>query len=181
MVAVLRNISLFRHVPAPDVLVWGVLVWAALVAWPCGAAELEIADRVVVHKSARQMLLLKEDRVLRRMAISLGLLPDGDKKAEGDFRTPEGIYRLEKRNAASDFFLSIQVSYPNPDDINESMALGVDPGGQIMIHGQPNNPKHSPTYYQQTDWTDGCIAVSNADMVDVWLMTSAGTPVEIVP
>lgn len=181
MVAVLRNIRLFRHVLTLDILVWGIVVCGALVAWPSGAAEVEIADRVVVQKAARQMLLLKDDRVLRKMAISLGLLPEGDKKAEGDFRTPEGVYRLEKRNAASDFFLSIQISYPNPDDISESMALGVDPGGQIMIHGLPNNLKHSPTYYRQTDWTDGCIAVSNADMVDFWLMTSAGTPVEIVP
>lgn len=173
---VLKYFSWFR-----PLLVLVTLVPGVFAGRPCVAADIEIADRIVVQKSARQMLLIKDDRVLRRMSISLGLLPEGDKKAEGDFRTPEGAYRLEKRNPASDFFLSIQVSYPNTEDVSEARALGVDPGGQIMIHGQPNNPKHSPSYYRQTDWTDGCIAVSNADMVDVWLMTSAGTPVEIVP
>jgi murein L,D-transpeptidase YafK len=127
------------------------------------------------------LLLMKNNEVLRNMKISLGLLPQGDKKAEGDFRTPEGSYRLIKRNPDSDYFLSVQISYPDEQDIRESNALGVAPGGQIMIHGQPNHPKHDSAYYRQTDWTDGCIAVSNADMVDIWLMTSINTPVIISP
>lgn len=140
-----------------------------------------MADRVVIRKADRKLLLMKDDDVLRTINVALGLLPEGDKKAEGDFHTPEGSYKLIKRNPASEFFLSIQISYPNDEDIHEARALGVDPGGQIMIHGQPNNPKHDVAYYQQTDWTNGCIAVSNADMVDIWLMTSANTPVEISP
>jgi len=157
------------------------LVTGCLFAISCGAAEFDMADRVVIRKADRQLLLMKDGSVLRTMSIALGLLPKGDKKAEGDFRTPEGSYTLNKRNPASDYFLSIQISYPDAEDIRESRLLGIDPGGQIMIHGQPNNPKYSQTYYQQNDWTNGCIAVSNADMVDIWLMTSADTPIEISP
>jgi murein L,D-transpeptidase YafK len=152
-----------------------------LVAVACSAAEFDMADRVVIRKAERTLLLMKDGSVLRTMNVALGLLPNGDKKAEGDFHTPEGSYKLIKRNPASEFFLSIQISYPNDEDIREARALGVDPGGQIMIHGQPNNPKHELAYYRQTDWTNGCIAVSNADMVDIWLMTSADTPVVISP
>lgn len=140
-----------------------------------------MADQVVIRKAERKLLLMKDGNVLRSMDISLGLLPLGDKKEEGDFHTPEGSYKLIKRNPASEFFLSIQISYPNDEDIREARVLGVDPGGQIMIHGQPNNPRHGIDYYRRTDWTNGCIAVSNADMVDIWLMTSADTPVIISP
>jgi len=147
----------------------------------CGATEFDLADQVVIRKADRKLLLMKNGSVLRTMNVALGLLPNGDKKAEGDFRTPEGSYKLIKRNPASEFFLSIQISYPNDEDIRQARALGVDPGGEIMIHGQPNNPKHDVAYYQQIDWTNGCIAVSNADMVDIWLMTSTDTPIEISP
>ncbi len=157
------------------------LIVGCLFAMSCGAGEFDMADRVIIRKADRTLLLMKNDSVLRTMNIALGLLPKGDKKAEGDFRTPEGSYKLSKRNPASDFFLSIQISYPDAEDIRESRKLGIDPGGQIMIHGQPNNPKYGQAYYQQNDWTNGCIAVSNADMVDIWLMTSTDTPIEISP
>jgi len=157
------------------------LLVGCLFAASCAAADFDMADRVVIKKADRKLLLMKDNNVLRTINVVLGLLPKGDKKAEGDFRTPEGSYMLSKRNPASDFFLSIQISYPNAEDIREARVLGVDPGGQIMIHGQPNTPKHGEAYYQQTDWTDGCIAVSNADMIDIWLMTSADTPIDISP
>ena len=110
-----------------------------------------------------------------------GKCPTGPKQREGDFRTPEGKYRLDARNANSDFFLSIHVSYPDESDRARARAQGVDPGGQIMIHGWPNEPKYDLRRYQSTDWTDGCIAVSNSDMVDIWLMTRESTPIEIRP
>jgi len=147
----------------------------------CAAAEFDLADRVIIKKADRKLLLMKDNNVLRTMNVALGLLPKGDKKVEGDFRTPEGSYTLSKRNPASDFFLSIQISYPNAEDAREARVQGLDPGGQIMIHGQPNVPKHGEAYYQLTDWTDGCIAVSNADMIDIWLMTTADTPIVISP
>lgn len=159
----------------------GCLLAGCLLTLVCEASEYEVADQVVISKSERKLLLLKDGDVLRTMDIALGLLPEGDKKTEGDFHTPEGSYMLTKRNPASEYFLSIQISYPNEEDLREAREQGVDPGGQIMIHGQPNNPRHSPAYYRTTDWTNGCIAVSNADMVDIWLMTSKNTPVVISP
>jgi murein L,D-transpeptidase YafK len=108
-------------------------------------------------------------------------LPTGAKRREGDFRTPEGHYVLEGRKADSDYFLAIQVSYPNAADRELARKQRVDPGGQIMIHGLPNSPRYEPGHYQGTDWTDGCIAVSDADMVDIWLMTRESTPIEIRP
>ncbi|NIW25340.1 MAG: L,D-transpeptidase family protein [Gammaproteobacteria bacterium] len=141
----------------------------------------EKADSLLIVKSERKLYLLKEGEVLRDFDIALGLMPEGPKEREGDFRTPEGLYYLDARNPNSDYFLSLHISYPNGRDIARARAQGVDPGGQIMIHGQPNEPKYSESRYESWDWTDGCIAVSNSDMVDIWLMTEEGTPIEIRP
>lgn len=138
------------------------------------------ATRVVVHKSARRLDLMRGEEVLRSFRVSLGLMPSGHKEREGDFRTPEGRYYLTRRNPRSDFFLSIQVSYPNDRDIRNAKSNGWEPGGAIMIHGLPNRLKRDPDYYER-DWTDGCIAVSNADMVEIWLLTHNNTPIDILP
>lgn len=139
------------------------------------------ADSVLVVKSERKLYLLKAGRVLREFDVALGLAPSGHKSREGDFRTPEGRYLLDARNANSDYFLSIHVSYPNEADRAHARKAGVDPGGAIMIHGLPNEPRYDLKRYESTDWTDGCIAVSNADMIDIWLMTRDSTPIEIRP
>ena len=141
----------------------------------------EKADSLLIVKSERKLYLLKRGEVLRDFDIALGLMPEGHKQREGDFRTPEGVYYLAGRNPNSDYFLSVQISYPNSQDIERARADEVDPGGEIMIHGQPNEPKYSESRYEEWDWTDGCIAVSNSDMVDIWLMTEEGTPIEIRP
>jgi murein L,D-transpeptidase YafK len=148
---------------------------------PEGVGAPDQADYVLVDKSDRKLTLFRAGRVLREFDVSLGLVPNGPKQREGDFRTPEGKYMLDMRNANSDFFLSIHVSYPNEADRARARAQGVDPGGQIMIHGLPNEPKYDLRRYEDTDWTDGCIAVSNSDMVDIWLMTRESTPIEIRP
>jgi murein L,D-transpeptidase YafK len=157
--------------------------WAAivLICLPAEAGDFPLADLVIVEKANRQLFLLKEGEILRTFRIALGMAPVGDKEAEGDFRTPEGRYRLDARNPNSEFFLSIHVSYPNSDDVREARARGVDPGGSIMIHGQPNAPTRSETYYRTQDWTNGCVAVANSDMIDIWLMTGVDTPIEIRP
>ena len=139
------------------------------------------ADRVVVYKGDRKMLLLSGDSILRTYKISLGLNPVGHKERAGDFRTPEGRYRLSRRNPRSDFFLSIQVSYPNEADVKHARRNGWDSGGSIMIHGLPNQLKHSPGYYARSDWTDGCIAVTNSDMLEIWLLVADNAPIEILP
>ena len=142
---------------------------------------IEQADRVVVVKSERKLYLMKEGRPLKEMDVALGLAPLGHKIRSGDSRTPEGIYTLDVRNPDSDFFLSMHVSYPNEADMDRAAELGVDPGGQIMIHGLPNELRFDEAYYAGRDWTDGCIAVSNANMIDIWLMTPDMTPIEIRP
>jgi murein L,D-transpeptidase YafK len=161
---------------------------AALVAALCCATQPaaaatadDSADRVVVRKAERRLELMRGDTVLRSFRIALGLNPDGHKEREGDFRTPEGRYQLTTRNPTSEFFLSIQVSYPNAADFARARAKGAQPGGLIMIHGQPNNPTYSGEYYRRMDWTNGCIAVTNADMIDIWLMTPPNTPIDILP
>jgi murein L,D-transpeptidase YafK len=143
-------------------------------------ATLPTATRVVVHKAERRLDLMRGQDVLRSFRVSLGLMPQGHKERVGDFRTPEGRYYLTRRNARSDFFLSIQVSYPNDRDLRRAKANGWDPGGSIMIHGLPNRLKREPDYYGR-DWTDGCIAVSNSDMVEIWLLTHDNTPIDILP
>jgi murein L,D-transpeptidase YafK len=143
--------------------------------------QLPTATRVVVRKAARRLELMRGNEVLGSYHISLGLVPTGQKVKAGDFRTPEGRYLLTRRNARSDYFLSIQVSYPGPDDVKRAKKNGWDPGGSIMIHGLPNRLKRDPDYYSGSDWTDGCIAVSNSDMVEIWLLTHDDTPIDILP
>jgi murein L,D-transpeptidase YafK len=167
-------------------LLWGMLCALIVHVAPAAADHSlptahEQADSVLVVKSERKLYLLKAGRILRTFNVGLGLQPVGPKQRSGDFRTPEGRYLLERRNVDSDYFLSIQVSYPNDDDRARARAQGVDPGGQIMIHGLPNEPRYDLKHYQGSDWTDGCIAVSNSDMVDIWLMTRESTPIEIRP
>jgi murein L,D-transpeptidase YafK len=158
-----------------------LLLTGQVAADPSLSPHYETADYIVIDKSERRLHLLRRGRTLRSFEIALGLMPEGPKRREGDFRTPEGRYHLEAKNANSDYFLSLKISYPNASDIARARAGGVDPGGQIMIHGQPNNPRYPESRYRGTDWTDGCIAVSNSDMVDIWLMTEEATPIEIRP
>jgi len=142
---------------------------------------LPMADRIVVHKAERRLDLMRGYSVLRSYHVALGLNPIGQKQRSGDFRTPEGTYYLSRRNARSDFFLSIQVSYPNNVDLALARRNHRPSGGSIMIHGLPNTMKHPPQYYESHDWTDGCIAVTNADMVEIWLLTPDNTPIDIRP
>ena len=143
--------------------------------------DLPRVDHLVVRKSQRRLYLMDGSKVVREYKIALGLEPVGPKERDGDFRTPEGWYRLARRNPRSDYFLSIQISYPNAGDEERAHLHHWQTGGSIMIHGLPNRLKNSPWYYQHSDWTDGCIAVSDADMVEIWLLTRDGTPIDILP
>jgi murein L,D-transpeptidase YafK len=144
-------------------------------------ASLPMADQVVVSKGERKLFLMRQGEVLRTFRVALGLNPEGHKQFEGDYRTPEGKYRLTRRNPNSEYFLSIQIDYPNDSDMKRARRQGQRPGGAIMIHGQPNVPRKPREYYTNVDWTEGCIAVSNSDMVEIWLMTPPDTPIEIRP
>jgi murein L,D-transpeptidase YafK len=145
------------------------------------AGPLPSADAVLVDKSERRLYLLRNGEPFRSYRIALGLAPNGHKEREGDFRTPEGRYTIYRRNPESEFFLSLGISYPDEDDVRRARQQGVRPGGAIMIHGLPNVPKKPASYYQSADWTDGCIALSNDDMLEVWLLTRPNIPIEIRP
>ncbi|WP_246672508.1 L,D-transpeptidase family protein [Mesorhizobium sp. B3-1-6] len=140
----------------------------------------QTVDLVRVEKSQRQLQLIGGGQILRRYSIALGGDPVGHKHREGDGRTPEGRYVLDWRNPNSVAHRSIHISYPNADDKVAAKALGVDPGGLIMIHGQPNGFGWLGRLLQMVDWTDGCIAVTNPEMDEIWTRVADGTPIEIM-
>lgn len=132
--------------------------------------------RVIVHKGARKMHLMHHEKPLKTYDIGLGFRPDGHKAIEGDGRTPEGEYRIDRRNPNSAFHLSVGISYPNAQDIARAQAMGKKPGGDIFIHGRPwKNRKGG------RDWTAGCIAVSNQEIEEIYAMVRDGTPITINP
>ena len=139
------------------------------------------ADRVVVKKEARILMLMHGDRIVSVFDIALGAAPEGDKLEEGDWRTPEGRYIIDWRNPESRFYKSLHISYPSPTDKREAAAEGVDAGGMIMIHGYPPEAKTNPEKYEGQDWTNGCIALKNEDMDILWMAVDDGTPIDIHP
>jgi len=133
--------------------------------------------RVIVEKDERTLFLMHHDRVLRSYPVELGFAPDGHKQFEGDGKTPEGIYHIDRRNPNSAFHLSLGISYPNERDIAHARANGKSPGGDIFIHGRPNaNP-----FDKRKDWTEGCISLKNRHMQWVYAMVDNGTPVVLTP
>lgn len=149
---------------------------------PMGAmAEAPEVSEVLVRKEERRLYLLSGEQVVRSYRIGLGDNPSGHKLYEGDKRTPEGEYVLDWRNPDSDFYKSIHISYPNEQDREQASAWGLDPGGSIMIHGLPNDAGDMAFAFLGLDWTDGCIAVSNEEMDEIWQLVADGTPIKIVP
>jgi murein L,D-transpeptidase YafK len=137
------------------------------------------ADRVLVLKGQRKLLLMKGGEVLKTYTVSLGGNPVGLKIREGDRKTPEGNYVLDRHNAHSLYHRSIHISYPNAEDLARARKLGVPTGGDLFIHGLPNDFK-GPSQ-QQGDWTDGCIALTNEEIDEIWRVVPDGTPIEIKP
>ena len=131
---------------------------------------------IVVQKAARKMYLVHHGKPLRVYDIDLGFEPVGDKTVLGDGKTPEGTYRIDRRNPNSQFYLSLGISYPNAADIAQARALGQEPGGDIFIHGEPNS-----WVPEGDDWTWGCIAVTNSEMREIYAMVKDGTPITINP
>lgn len=132
--------------------------------------------RIVVQKAAKRMYLLHNDTVLAEHEIFLGFAPEGHKQVEGDGKTPEGRYYIDRRNPNSAFHLSLGISYPNAEDIARAAELGQSPGGDIFIHGQKGSFKRN-----KGDWTAGCISVSNKEMEQIYAMVGKGTPIDIYP
>ncbi|HKU94114.1 MAG TPA: L,D-transpeptidase family protein [Vineibacter sp.] len=149
---------------------------------PVLAPAQQCADLVEVHKARRRLILSRGGRVLRTYRTALGFAPVGHKRQEGDGRTPEGRYVIDWRNPQSRFHLSLHVSYPAEPDVAAARAAGVEPGGEIMIHGQPNGSGWLASWWRQRrDWTAGCMAVTNAQIREIWSLVPDGTPIVIRP
>ncbi|WP_321530400.1 L,D-transpeptidase family protein [uncultured Desulfuromonas sp.] len=138
-------------------------------------------DYVLVKKVERTMQLLSGGKVIKEYDIALGANPVGHKQQEGDERTPEGKYTLDYKKENSSFFRAIHISYPNEKDKERAKAANVDPGGLIMIHGQKNGFGWLAWVSQWFNWTNGCIAVTNSEMAEIWALVKVGTPIEIQP
>jgi len=137
------------------------------------------ADAVLVYKSERLLMLLRAGEVIAHFPISLGRNPVGPKSHEGDARTPEGRYYIDWRNPVSRFYRSLHISYPNPNDLAKANHTGKPAGGNVMIHGMPNDPAVAQVSWD--DWTDGCIAVANDAMDTIWNAVDDGTVIVIRP
>jgi murein L,D-transpeptidase YafK len=138
-----------------------------------------MADRVVIKKAERRLYLMQGDRPMRTYDIALGYQPIGHKAREGDGRTPEGRYTLDWRSAKSRFHKALHVSYPSAQDERRAAHRGENAGGMILIHGQPSSRDGATRI--EGDWTLGCIAVSDAEIDEIWKLTRDGTPIEILP
>jgi murein L,D-transpeptidase YafK len=139
------------------------------------------ADRIVVNKRERELVLLHAGSVIRRYKVGLGQSPAGPKQRQGDSKTPEGLYTISGRNPASKYHLSLRISYPSEADLERARQAGDDPGGDIMIHGLPNGEEKSAMCARTGDWTAGCIAVTNEEIEEIWRLVPDGTPIEINP
>lgn len=138
-------------------------------------------DRVVVYKQQRKLVLLSGGKEVRSYNVALGGQPVGPKIRQGDHRTPEGAYVLDGRNPNSHFYRAFHISYPSSTDVAAAKKLGVSPGGDIMLHGLPKEYAWVGKAHTLHDWTDGCIAVSNEEMDELWSLVRVGTPIDIKP
>jgi murein L,D-transpeptidase YafK len=138
-------------------------------------------DKVLVIKSDRQLQLLHRGEVLKTYRVSLGKQPKGPKFREGDNRTPEGFYWIDWRKTSNNYNLSMHISYPNAADRAAATTKGLAPGGMIMVHGTPESEEYPEWYFHTLDWTNGCIAMKNADIREVWGVVKDGTLIEIRP
>jgi murein L,D-transpeptidase YafK len=138
-------------------------------------------DRVIVYKHERMLVLLSKGKEMKSYRIALGGEPIGPKMQQGDHRTPEGFYALDSRNAGSHYYKAFHISYPNSKDRAIAKKLGLSPGGDIMLHGLPKEYAWVGKSHTLHDWTDGCIAVTNEEMDELWKLIRVGTPIEIKP
>lgn len=138
-------------------------------------------ERIVVNKARRELLLFRGGQIIRTYTVSLGRAPVGAKQRQGDGKTPEGSYSISGRNPRSSFHLSLRVSYPSRADRERARREGVDPGGDIMIHGIPNGQAPGDVNHPRSDWTEGCIAVTDPEIEEIWRLVPNGTPIQINP
>ncbi len=164
---------------------WFLLGLVLITPWDGSASSLPQAgaraDYIVIEKSKRRLTLLSRGQVLKSYRVSLGRDPVGPKLREGDERTPEGVYRIDYRMRDSAYHLALHISYPNEADRKQARRLGVSPGGNIMIHGIGGAVKKVGDLHPLFDWTNGCIAVTDHEIEEIWRLTPLGTIVNILP
>ncbi|MCW5773727.1 MAG: L,D-transpeptidase family protein [Rhodospirillaceae bacterium] len=161
-----------------------VLVLAASVfgcATPMAPPPSLHADRILVEKSKRLMHLMQNGKSIKTYYVALGQEPAGAKRRRGDQRTPEGVYTIDFRRPESRFNKALHISYPNARDRQQAALHGLDPGGEIYIHGEPHGGVNPVRLAEGPDWTDGCIAVSNTQIAEIWRLVRDGTTIEIRP
>lgn len=137
------------------------------------------ADRVLILKKQHKLVLLRQGRTIKTYDVALGRGGLGPKERQGDHKTPEGLYKIDSRKANSRFYRALHISYPNDSDRHRASELGVPPGGEIMIHGIRNGLGWLGSNHRLMDWTDGCVAVTDSEIDEIWRMVPDGTPVEI--
>jgi lipoprotein-anchoring transpeptidase ErfK/SrfK len=140
-----------------------------------------MVDSLVVEKRLRVLTAYFNGSPVKRYRVALGRNPVGDKVQRGDDRTPEGIFRIDWRNPRSQYFLALHISYPEPRHRERAARLGVDPGGDILIHGLPPRFQDYGKAHLQWDWTNGCVALTNQEIEELWRAVPDGTPIEIKP
>ncbi|GAB3533104.1 hypothetical protein GCM10027443_17940 [Pontibacter brevis] len=138
-------------------------------------------DKLVVVKSERQLIAYSDGQLIKTYSVALGRIPEGDKEYEGDKKTPEGIYIINDKNPNSAYHKNLGVSYPNADDISHAKSFGKSPGGDIKIHGLRNGTGFISKFHRWFDWTQGCVAVTDDEMDELYDAVAIGTPIEIRP
>jgi murein L,D-transpeptidase YafK len=162
------------------IVLTSVLCSFLITASHCPATLLQ-ADKVIVLKNEKRMILMMNGEILKCYKVALGRGSTGPKTCQGDCKTPEGGYILNHRNGHSKFYRSIQINYPNRTDIANARKNGSNPGGDIMIHGLPDGFEELNEAHTEINWTKGCIAVSNREMDEIWQLVPDGTPIVIFP
>jgi len=162
---------------------WSLVFFSLLVIGSGAAAARtdQQADQIIVIKSKRVLMLMQNGEILKSYRVALGKQPVGAKSRAGDFKTPEGHYSIDSRNPNSSYHLSLRISYPNSRDLQQAESFGVSPGGSIMIHGQKPQYAHLGKLHRMEDWTEGCIAVTDREIEEIWRLVPDGVPIDIKP
>ena len=164
---------------ASGLVLAGLATWSL---WPSSALPADAkADLVVVHKATHSLELYRHGALLKSYSVSLGRHPEGTKRHQGDGRTPEGQYVLDYRKPNSSFYRALHISYPSPADLVAARTQGVDPGGLVMVHGMKNGWGWLGRLHLAFDWTDGCVAVTDREMDEIWRAVPDGTKITLEP
>ena len=169
----------------PRLSISAFVAFAVMMPFACGRHKansvLKRADRIVIVKSAHTMTLTNGKEVLKVYSVALGRSPVGPKTRKGDHKTPEGMYIIDFKRPTSRFYRALHISYPNEADREQARRFSLDPGGDVEIHGIENGLGSIGGLHRTVDWTDGCIAVTNSEIDEIWNSVEVGTPVEIKP